>query len=171
VADASDLSDFLGSRGAEREMLGGFLDWYHAVVVNKLAGLTDDQAAAVATPSGLSPLGIVKHLTVVERDWFRFQFAGEDIDLPNVGDDNAPTFDVSPADTVADVVAEYQTENERAGRIVADAPSLDALSARDTGMRGHVSLRWVLVHMIEETARHGGHLDILREAIDGRTGD
>jgi hypothetical protein len=171
VPDVSDPSDFLGSRGNEREMLGGFLDWYQAVVVNKLTGLSDEQAAVVATATGLSPLGIVKHLTLVERDWFRFVFAGEDVDLPSVGDDNAPTFAVEPGDTVSGVLAEYRAENQHSRRIVAATPSLDALSAREPEMRGHVSLRWVLVHIIEETARHTGHLDILRESIDGHTGD
>ena len=123
------------------------------------------------TPSGLSPLGIVKHLTLVERDWFRAQFAGEAVELPEVGDDNAPTFLVEPGDTVDGVLAEYRVENEHTRRVVAATPSLDALSARETDMRGFVSLRWVLVHMIEETARHAGHLDIIRELIDGRTGD
>jgi hypothetical protein len=163
--------DILGSRGAEREMLTGFLDWYRAVVVNKVDGLTDEQAATVATPTGLSPLGIVKHLVLVERDWFRFQFAGEDVEFAEVGGDNAPTFTVDPGETISGVLTDYRAENEHARRVVAAAPSLDALSVREPEMRGYVSLRWLLVHMIEETARHVGHLDILRESIDGRTGD
>ena len=152
-------------------MLCGFLDWYHAVVPHKVEGLTNEQARTVLTPSGLSPLGIVKHLTLVERDWFRAQFAGEDVDLPDVGDDNAPTFAVEPGDTVENVLDEYRAENEHARRITAATPSLDQLSIRASDLRGHFSLRWVLVHLIEETARHAGHLDVMRESLDGATGD
>jgi uncharacterized damage-inducible protein DinB len=167
----SDDSDFLGSRGDERSMLCGFLDWYRAVVPHKLEGLTVEQASAILTPSGLSAMGVVKHLTLVERDWFRDQFAGEAVDLPDVGDDNAPTFAVEPGDTIEAVIAEYRAENEHARRITDATPSLDQLSARAPDLRGHFSLRWVLVHMLEETARHAGHLDIMRESLDGATGD
>jgi Protein of unknown function (DUF664) len=169
--DISDNSDFLGSRGDERSMLCGFLDWYRAVVPHKLEGLTDGQAGTILTPSGLSPIGVVKHLTLVERDWFRAQFAGEYVDLPDVGDDNAPTFAVEPGDTIDAVIAEYRVENEHARRVTDATPSLDQLSARAPDLRGRFSLRWVIVHILEETARHAGHLDVMRESLDGTTGD
>lgn len=165
------MTDVLGVRSDERATLCGFLDWYRAVVERKALGLSLEDATRVMTPSGLSPLGIVKHLSLVERDWFCWTFAGADVELPDVGDDNAPTFRVEPADTVESVVAAYRADVAAAREAAAHATSLDALSARPADVYGPVSLRWILVHMLEETARHAGHLDVMREAIDGRTGD
>jgi uncharacterized damage-inducible protein DinB len=167
----TDDADWLGSRGDEREMLCGFLDWYRAVVAHKVEGLSDEQAAAVGTPSGLSPLGVVKHLTVYERDWFRAVFAGEAVERPDAAVDNSATFVVDAGDTVASVLAAYREECTQTRRVVDATDSLDELSAVASELRGPVTLRWVLVHMIEETARHAGHLDVMRESIDGRTGD
>lgn len=151
-------------------MLGEFLDWYRAVAARKVDGLTQEQAARVATPSGLSPLGIVRHLAWAERLWFRWYLAGQDVALFS-GPDNAVTFRLEPTDTIASVVTAYQAENEAARRIVADIGSLDQLSIRSHRTFGLVSARWVLVHLIEETARHAGHLDMMREQLDGATGD
>jgi hypothetical protein len=159
----------LGSRGDERTMLCGFLDWFRAIVPRKVEGLGLEQATSVLTPSGLTLLGVVKHLTLVERHWFRGLFAGEAVEA--TGDDGASTFAVDPGDTVEAVLAEYRAENEHGRRITAATPSLDQLSVRASELRGHVSLRWTLVHLIEETARHAGHLDLMRESLDGATGD
>jgi Protein of unknown function (DUF664) len=74
-------------------------------------------------------------------------------------------------DTVDSILAFYRTEADFSRQVVAESPSLDALSAKPTQYREHVSLRWILIHMLEETARHAGHLDLMREAIDGKTGD
>ena len=81
------------------------------------------------------------------------------------------SFRLRPTDTVESVLDEYRDECALSRDIVSKAASLDALSAREDTYRGNVPLRWILVHMIEETARHAGHLDIMREAIDGQTGD
>jgi hypothetical protein len=99
--------------------------------------------------------------------WFRWRFAGEDVEVA----DSETTFGIDAGDTVDAIVASYLDECERARAIVAAAPSLDASSVRAAPFYGTVSLRWTLVHLIEETARHAGHLDIIRERIDGRTGD
>jgi uncharacterized damage-inducible protein DinB len=165
------VEDTLGVRRSERDTLTGSLDWYRAVVENKVDGLSLDQAASVMTPTGLSVLGVVNHLGWVERGWFRDIFAGEDVESIDAPDDNSAEFAVGPDDTIESVVAFYRAEIEEARRLVAAAPSLDALSARETAFGDHVSLRWILVHMLEETARHAGHLDLMRERIDGRTGD
>ncbi len=162
--------DALGVRAGERVMLGGVLDWYRAVAARKVDGLTEEQAARVTTPSGLSPLGIVHHLAWGERLWFRWFLAGEDVAL-FLGPDNAVTFRLEPTDTIASVVAEYQAENDAARRIVAATGSLDQVSIRTHPIFGLVTARWVLVHLIEETARHTGHLDVMREQLDGATGD
>jgi hypothetical protein len=160
--------DPLGARQPERETLTGFLDWYRQVVENKVAGLSTTAASRVLTASGLSPLGVVAHLTWAEAGWFRDVFAGEAVP-PEVT--NAESFLVAPTDTVEAVVARYRDECEHGRAIVAAAASLDAPSARPHRVYGTVSLRWVLVHLLEETARHAGHLDLMRESIDGRTGD
>jgi Protein of unknown function (DUF664) len=165
------MEDTLGVRRNESETLGGFLDWYRAVVARKVDGLTLDEARTVRTPTGMSPLGIVKHLGFAERGWFREVFAGEDFGPIDWEGDNAAEFALGTDESVDSVVAFYRTEVDHSRRIVAESPSLDALSARATGFREHVSLRWILVHMLEETARHAGHLDLMRETIDGQTGD
>ncbi len=165
------MDDPLGVRQGERETLGGFLDWYRAVVERKVEGLTLDDAKREMTPSGLSALGTLNHLAWVERGWFRETFAGEDVEAIDVDGDNSAEFAVGDDDTVASVISFYRSEVDQARRIVRGAPSLDALSARETNYRERVSLRWILVHMVEETARHAGHLDLMREAIDGQVGD
>jgi Protein of unknown function (DUF664) len=165
------VEDSLGVRRDERETLQGFLDWYRAVVEHKVDGLSLAQATTVMTPSGLCPLGVVKHLGWVERGWFRDVFLGEDVEAIDVDGDNSAEFAIGAEDTVDSVVAFYRSEVAQARRIVAEASSLDDLSATSRELGGHVSLRWIMVHMLEETARHAGHLDVMREKLDGRTGD
>src|ERR1700722_6553859 len=165
------MEDPLGVRRAERETLGGFLDWYRAVVERKVDGLSLDNAKRISTPTGMSALGILKHLGWVERGWFRETFAGEDVESIDLDGDNSAEFAIGNGDTVESVIAFYRGEVEEARRVVRESHSLDALSARETSYREHVSLRWVMVHMLEETARHAGHLDLMREEIDGQVGD
>ena len=123
------------------------------------------------TPTGMSALGVVKHLGWVERGWFRETFAGEDVEAIDVDGDNSAEFAISRGDTIESVLDFYRTEVEESRRIFGTAPSLDTLSAKETPYREHVSLRWIMVHMLEETARHAGHLDLMREEIDGQVGD
>jgi hypothetical protein len=128
-------------------------------------------ASRQLTSTGLSPLGVVKHLGWVEYNWFRYVFAGEDVEPPpRVNDDNSVQFRIEPDDTVESILEFYRSQTEHARRITAAARSLDDQSARDGRLLGIISLRWLLVHMIEEIARHAGHLDLMRETIDGRTG-
>ena len=149
-------------------MLEGFLDWYRAVVVRKVQGLTREQAARVMTPSGLSPLGVVAHLAAVEYGWFEESFLG----LPARAALGAHgDFAIESDDTVESVVAQYDEACAQSRDIAAAASSLDAVAVVEHRHWGQVTLRWILVHMIEETARHAGHLDLMREQIDGRTGD
>lgn len=165
------MDDPLGVRRGERETLEGFLDWYRSVVERKVDGLRLDDATRVMTPTGMSALGIVRHLGWVERGWFRETFAGEDVEAIDVDGDNSAEFAISSGDTIESVLDFYRTEVEESRRISSNAPSLDALSANETAYRERVSLRWVMVHMLEETARHAGHLDLMREEIDGQIGD
>ena len=159
--------DWLGVRQPERETLLGFREWYQQVAINKVDGLTLEQASTVLTPSGVTPLGIVKHLAWAEAGWYRDTFAGEP-DFTEVSNDES--FVLGPDDTVDSVIEAYREECARSQAII-DAASLDDLSARESVVRGHTSLRWILLHMLEETARHCGHLDVMREELDGTTGD
>jgi hypothetical protein len=165
------VDDTLGVRRDERETLEGFLDWYRAVIERKVDGLTIEEARMIRTPSGMSSLGIVKHLGWVERGWFREVYAGEGGEAIDWEGDNSAEFALGPDDTVESILAFYRRECDFSRRVVSEAPSLDALSAAPTQYREHVSLRWILIHMLEETARHAGHLDLMRETIDGKTGD
>ena len=165
------MDDPLGVRSGERETLDGFLDWYRSVVERKVVGLTVVDATRPMTPTGMSALGVVKHLGWVERGWFRETFAGEDVEATDVDGDNSAEFAISSEDTIDSVIGFYRNEVEESRRISRTANSLDALSVKETPYRERVSLRWVMVHMLEETARHAGHLDLMREEIDGQVGD
>lgn len=149
----------------ERATLDGFLDWYRGIAVQRLDGLDLAEATRVVTPSGLTLLGIVKHLDWVEQLWFRVHLLGEDRDLG----DNASSFVLQSGDTVESVIAAYRASCEDSRHITAAMP-LDRPSVLPHHLFGVVRLRWILLHMIEETAAHTGHQDILRELTDGRTG-
>jgi hypothetical protein len=154
--------------GGERETLVGLLDFLRATVVTKVAGLTDEQAFGRPVPaSALSPAGVVKHLTGVERFWFSIDFAGADLPWPWSADDPHGNFPIAPGDTLAAIVAGYLAECARSRQAIAGAGLDDA--ARGPGM--DFTLRYAIVHLIEETGRHCGHLDLLRESIDGVAGE
>jgi uncharacterized damage-inducible protein DinB len=154
--------------GDERATLAGVLDFLRATVLLKVDGLTDaDAFRATVPPSALTVAGVVKHLTGVERFWFSIDFAGADLPWPWTEDDPHGNFRPGPAESLADIVGDYRAECERSREVVRSA-GLDDV-ARPDGME--FTLRYALVHMIEETARHCGHLDLLRERIDGVTGE
>jgi len=155
--------------GDEKAMLSAFLDRYRETMLWKLEGLTKEQASARLVPSVTTLLGIVKHLAYVERGWFPIYFAGEPPSYPWPEDepDQDIDFRVDPSDTIESVSALYQQEIARSREVVAGG-SLDDLSKEQD--RGPRSLRWIMIHMIEETARHAGHADILRELTDGAIG-
>ena len=162
--------------GTELETLVAFLDFQRAVIIDKCGGLTASQLARRLEPSSLTLPGIAYHLAVVEEDWFQSDFAGGDLGEPwaSIDWDADPDWewDVAPTMAIDDVLDAYREAIARSNEIVAAAASLDQLSARAhprTGERW--SLRWILVHMIEETARHAGHADLIRESIDGEVGD
>ncbi len=169
----------------EREMLNSWLDFHRATLAWKCDGLTDEQLRQrSAPPSALSLLGLVRHMADVERGWFRRTLAGEDAPPIYFTPDENPGGDVDDVDD-ADVAADFATwraECEAARKAEAAATSLDVTgteqpwawrrpSAYAAVQPRRVSLRWILVHMVEEYARHNGHADLLRERIDGVTGD
>lgn len=146
----------------ELTTLGGFLDFLRATVVHKVAGLSEEDARrASVAPSTLAPIGIVKHLTAVECWWFSIDFANADLPEPPGMD-----FTLEADDTLDSVVAAYLAECARSRQSIADEPADAPSRGKDVAF----NLRWALTHMIEETARHCGHLDLLRESIDGQTG-
>lgn len=154
--------------GGEKESLHVSLDRHRDVVLWKLEGLDEEQARRPMTPSGTSLLGLVKHLAAVEYGWFCETFGRDTELLPFDEDDADADLRPGPHETTKDIVAFYRRARTAADRVIEDN-DLDELGRAWFG--DEVSLRWVLIHMIEETARHAGHMDIVRELIDGTTGD
>ncbi|WP_327424061.1 DinB family protein [Streptomyces sp. NBC_01527] len=157
---------------AERPMLEGWLDYHRDTLALKCAGLTDAQLReASVPPSELSLLGLVRHMAEVERGWFREVLAGEDV-KPIYGTDEDPDgeFHLTEADTWEKDAAIWHTEIARARENTANI-GLDDLSVGRSRNGGQFNLRWIYTHMIEEYARHNGHADLVREKIDGSTGD
>ncbi|MEU4346077.1 DinB family protein [Streptomyces sp. NPDC023838] len=145
---------------SETEVLRGFLDYLRTSVAAKVVGAPEPQVRAAAVPSGTNLLGLLNHLTYVERSLF----LGDDVT------DWQATFQAAWEDSVADVVARYRDTVERANDVLDGCADLNAPIPRRRPGRAAPSLRWALTHMIEETARHAGHADVLRELIDGTTG-
>lgn len=167
-----------GASGGERATLVGFLRDYRLTLELKCSGLDADQLARRSVPpSNLSLLGLVRHLTDAERGWFRRVLAAHDAPPlyragPGDADDSAFSGATPDAELVADAWRAWRDEVAFAERFVADTPDMEHTGSyeRRDGDERQISLREVLVHMIEEYARHCGHADLLRERIDGRVG-
>lgn len=154
----------------EKEALAATLDFHRATIKWKLEGLSLEDAVRPMTPSGTKLLGILKHLAYVERWWFQDNFLGRECDYPwSESGDMEADFTILPGETIESIAALYDAECEVSREIV-DAASLDDVAARPRRTGGHPTLRWIMLHMIEEVARHNGHADVLRELIDGKTG-
>jgi len=153
---------------AEREMLDAWLDFQRDTLALKCDGLTGEQLRErTVPPSGLSLLGLVRHMAEGERQWFAMVLGGEQVPYHYYTDDNPEAeFDVDDAD-VAEAFATWRAECAEARARAAAAPSLDTTGTQDGK---DFPLRWIMVHMIEEYARHNGHADLLRERIDGAVG-
>lgn len=161
--------------GPELQQLCAFLDFLRATVLWKAEGLDREQLSRQYPPSTLTLGGLLNHLALVEDNWFQVRFAG----LP----DREPWASV---DWKADPDYEFRTAADldpdelrqryldacaRSREIVGRAESLDQLAVKAWPDGRHCDLRWILIHMIEETGRHAGHADLIRESIDGRTGE
>jgi hypothetical protein len=145
---------------SETEVLRGFLDYLRASIAAKVDGAPEARVRTAAVPSGTNLLGLLNHLTFVERSIF----LGDDVT------DWQATFQAAPTDSAAAVVARYRDTVERANDVLDGCTDLAAPIPRPGPGRPAPSVRWALTHMIEETGRHAGHADILRELIDGATG-
>ena len=155
----------------ERLALEQWLDYHRATLQQKCAGLTAEQLKRRAVPpSALSLLGLVRHMTEVERWWFLMHANQQDVPFPYDPDGTGADFDaIDDADAAANLAA-YREEIEAARAATADK-SLDVVvPGRGDHRERTRDIRWIYLHMIEEYARHNGHADLLREAIDGATG-
>lgn len=154
-------------QGNELTTTLGFLQRQRDLVAWKVSGVDDNALRSVATPTGLTLHGLVRHLENVERSWLRDVFAGEQgLTFDWTDEDPDGEFHVTPDVPMTQLRQEYAAESGRCDEVVQAAGSLDATSSR-----GDYTLRWVLQHLIEETARHLGHIDVLREQADGAVGE
>jgi uncharacterized damage-inducible protein DinB len=144
----------------EQKTLLTFLGYLRESVIKKLDGLDDRQARQAMVGSGTSLLWLIQHLTAAEVMWFQIRFAGLS--------ETVPADALDQALPVADHVNAYRTAAARNDEVVISSRSLDERCADDE--YAELTLRWVLVHLVEETARHAGHADIIREQLDGATG-
>lgn len=157
---------FVPYTASEKDSLYVALDRHRDVVLWKLEGLDDEALRRPMTPSGTSLLALVKHLATVEYGWFCETFRRES--EPFWFDTETEDMTVAPDESTADILAFYARARAAADRAIQE------IDLEDTGTSWSgrtVTMRWVLIHMIEETARHAGHMDIVRELIDGATGD
>jgi Protein of unknown function (DUF664) len=154
----------------ESAVVNWLLDYQRYVLLRKVDGITEQQARLTTASSDLTLLGLVRHLAGVEQYWLGHVFGGLSEVTPwDDPDDRDADFHPRDGDTLADALALLRAEMVRA-RQLASSTSFDAMSVGQRENQ-HVNLRWILVHLVEEYARHCGHADLLREAIDGTTGD
>ena len=144
----------------EKATLVGFLDYLRESIVDKVADVPELQVRTAGVPSGTNLLGLIKHLTAVE--WLYF--------LKEPIADLRRTFRPTLQETVEGLLAEYRDTTAQTNKVIGTWTDLTQSAPRPAGRGPAPSQRWVLVHMIEETGRHAGHADILREQIDGSTG-
>lgn len=161
--------------GPELPALTGFLDAQREIILRKTDGLTREELARPLPPSALTLAGLLNHLARVEDSWFRYRFAGLPVDELWAGHDRDADPDAEFRTAVElepeELRQRYRDACARSRAVVARAAGLDQLSAGTPRDGQRRDLRWVLLHLIEETARHAGHADLLREAIDGSVGE
>jgi uncharacterized damage-inducible protein DinB len=153
--------------GDEKTMLVAFLDQNRAIMLWKLDGLDEEQARRQILPSATSMLGLVKHLAWVERWWFVDYIGGGEPDYPWSDEDPDADWRIEDHETIASISQLYVDAVGEANAVIEAAENLEVAGTKTEEPR---SLRWVLIHMIEETTRHAGHADIVREMIDGTAG-
>lgn len=148
-------------------MLLAFLDFYRGVMIRKVEGVDDAGLRMSPVASGTCLGGLLKHLGYVERSWFQSRWAGRDVSFPWSDNDPDAEFRLEDGDSAQSLIDFYRQECAISREVVATSSLDDSVEGR----RGELSLRWIVVHMIEETARHAGHADLIREMVDGSVGD
>ena len=159
-------------RADEKTTLLTMLDMQRSIVIWKLDGLSLADAARSVVDSGTSLLGSVKHLAYVEKFWFEDFIAGGSPGYPHSDEDPDGDWRIEEGETIEGITQLYADSVTASNEIVKSAANLDVLGSMDLGPehRRERSVRWVLVHMIEETARHAGQMDIMRELVDSAAG-
>ena len=159
-------------RSDEKTTLVETLEMQRSILLWKLDGVSEEDAKRPMVSSGTSLLGVVKHLAWVEQWWFTDFIGTASPDYPWSEDDPDADFRIEPGETIASISELYAESVSLANAVIDNAESLDVTGSLEQGApeRRERSLRWVLAHMIEETARHAGQLDIIRELIDDGTG-
>jgi uncharacterized damage-inducible protein DinB len=164
--------------GDEAATLAGFLDFQRATLAWKCDGLDAAGLAATVAASSMTLGGMLKHLALVEDDWFSYTFCNQDRQRPwdTVDWDADPDWDwhSAAADSPEKLAALWRDAVSRSRAVAGEALAsggLDQLARRTWSDGRAPSLRWILCHMIEEYARHNGHADLIRESLDGRTGE
>ncbi len=163
------------TRGDELTLLSQFLDYHRATLVQKASGLDRQQLGTTLGPSTLTLAGLVKHMALVEDSWFGNVLLGREEREPwaSVDWDDDPDWEFHTAvdDDPDDLLALYADACARSRAAIAEFGDLDRMAAKPSRSGETFNLRWIMLHMIEETARHNGHADLLRENIDGATGE
>jgi uncharacterized damage-inducible protein DinB len=160
--------------GTELALLGQYLDYQRETVLLKTDGLNGEQLARTVPPSELTLGGLLYHLALVEESWMEARFLGlPEREWADVDWKADPDWEFHTAARLEpeELRQRYQEACARSRQVVSDAENLDQHSVQPLRDGNHFSLRWVLLHLIEETARHAGHADFLREAIDGTVGE
>jgi hypothetical protein len=159
--------------GDSKELLLGYLDYYRSAVARKVHGLAEDDLRGTRLPSGWSPLEMLKHLVYMERRWLEWGVAGRPVDEPwgDRGPDGRWAVDAD--ESVDDLIARLHAGGERTRQIVETASLADlaATGGRFGDDESPPTLGWILFHVLQEYARHAGHLDVVRELIDGSVGE
>lgn len=169
--------------GTELEILNGFLDYHRATLLQKVSGVSDEDMRRIpiatigkGSASSITLLGLVKHLAYAELRWFQMVLKGLDVSDPSTETDPDADWRIEPEDTTTSIMSLFQAEVAKSRQIVQE--SVNEAGGEDQALEiraknpdyKNYSLRWIMLHMLEELARHNGHADILREAIDGVTG-
>ncbi len=159
--------DLMTEIKSEETALAEVLDTYRRMVVWKVEGLSRQDSVRPMVPSGTSLLGIVRHLAFVERWWFQAVLGQRDVEFPWTEDDPDADWRIGDGESIQDIIDLFEAECVISREILDGLGSLDAVFPRRDEM---LSARDILLHMVEEVARHVGHMDILRELADGTTG-
>ncbi|RZT15161.1 uncharacterized protein DUF664 [Kribbella sp. VKM Ac-2569] len=151
-----------------------YLDRYRSIIEKKLIGLSDTELRSSRLPSGWTPLELLKHLVFMERRWLRWGFIGEPVDHPwgDSADEPDSPWTLESNDTLEGLLAQLHAGGEFTRSVVAgEDPAAIAAAGGRFGTDDRPTLNWILFHVLQEYARHAGHLDVARELVDGATGE